>query len=85
VTLACDLAAARLAFPAEFGLLEPAGGGVLLRTSADDLDWFARRLCALPFGFRILEPAALGDALAAHLDRLRRRTGRPARAGRRGR
>jgi predicted DNA-binding transcriptional regulator YafY len=70
VLLECDLAAARLAFPAEFGLLEPADGGVLLRTSADDLDWFARRLCALPFGFRILEPGALRDALVAHLARL---------------
>jgi len=71
VLLDCDLGAARLVFPTEFGLLEPAvEGGVLLRTSADDLDWFARRLCALPFAFRILEPEPLRAALDAHLRRL---------------
>jgi len=70
VLLECDLAAARMASPAEFGLIEPADAGVLLRTSADDLDWFARRLSALPFGFRIVEPEALRDALVAHLHKL---------------
>jgi len=38
----------RRAFSLALGLLEPAEGGVLLRTSADDLAWFARRLAGLP-------------------------------------
>jgi predicted DNA-binding transcriptional regulator YafY len=78
VRLECEPDAARLAFPVEFGLIEPAdGGGVLLRTSADDLGWFARRLAALPFGFRVLAPGALHAALAAHVEALRKRI-RPA-------
>jgi predicted DNA-binding transcriptional regulator YafY len=95
VLLECEPDAARLAFPAEFGLIEPdEGGGLLLRTSADDLDWFARRLAGLPFGFRVVSPDALHEALAAHVEALRQRvrlpvtpsrTGRPARATRRAR
>jgi predicted DNA-binding transcriptional regulator YafY len=76
VRLECEPDAARLAFPAEFGLIEPVdGSGVLLRTSADDLGWFARRLAALPFGFRIVEPDALRAALVAHVETLRERIG----------
>ena len=74
VLLECEPEAARLAFPAEFGLIEPVdGGGVLLRTSADDLGWFARRLAALPFGFRILEPGALHAVLVSHVESLQER------------
>jgi predicted DNA-binding transcriptional regulator YafY len=80
VLLECDFDAARQAFPSEFGLIEPAEGGVLLRTSADDLDWFARRLAGLRFGFRIRAPEALHDALAAHVDTLRGRLA-PSRRG----
>jgi predicted DNA-binding transcriptional regulator YafY len=70
VFLRADLAAARRAFPAEFGLIEPRVDGVLLRTSADDLAWFARRLAALPFEFAVHVPSQLRDevhALAARL------------------
>jgi hypothetical protein len=46
-------------------------GGVLLRTGADDLAWFARRLVSLPFGFEIHAPAALRTELARCATRLR--------------
>src|SRR3546814_2120834 len=51
VWLHADLPTARRAFSLGFGLLEPLDGGVLLRSSADDLAWFARQLAALPFDF----------------------------------
>ncbi|MDO2305877.1 hypothetical protein Q2463_25520, partial [Escherichia coli] len=38
------------------GLLAEVDGGTLLRASTDDLDWFARRLCGLPFDFEIRQP-----------------------------
>ncbi len=64
VLLRTDLQTARRAFSLAFGLLEPGDGGVLLRTSADDLAWFARQLAALPFDFEIRTPARLRAALA---------------------
>ncbi|MFC5526390.1 helix-turn-helix transcriptional regulator [Rhodanobacter ginsengisoli] len=64
VLLRTDLQTARRAFSLAFGLLEPGDGGVLLRTSADDLAWFARQLAALPFDFEIRTPARLRVALA---------------------
>jgi hypothetical protein len=45
--------------------------GVLLRTGADDLAWFARQLAALPFGFEIRAPAALRTELVRCATRLR--------------
>jgi predicted DNA-binding transcriptional regulator YafY len=72
VLLLADLATARRElFPAA-GVLEPAKGGVLLRSQADDLDWFARELARLPFGFEIHSPRALQAAVAALARRLSR-------------
>jgi predicted DNA-binding transcriptional regulator YafY len=48
------------------GELSACAGGVRLTVQADDLDWVARELARLPFGFRIRKPAALRRALAAH-------------------
>lgn len=74
VRLDTDLASAQRALFSAIGLLEwrdeAAGGGVLLRSQADDLDWFARELSRLPFGFEILKPRALCKVLAAHAERL---------------
>src|SRR5262245_36473943 len=53
VLLETDLATARRALFAAIGVLEPAPEGVLLRAQADDLDWFARELSRLAFGFRV--------------------------------
>jgi len=70
VLLRTDLPAARRAFSLAFGLLEPVDGGVLLRTSADDLGWFARQLAGLSFDFEIRSPTELRAELARCAKRL---------------
>jgi len=70
VLLDADLQAASAIFPLAFGSLERADERVLLRSSADDLAWFARQLAALPFGFEIVAPVALRDELHRHAMRL---------------
>lgn len=70
VLLHTDLKRASDAFPLSFGLLEPRKDGVLLRATADDLNWFARRLASLPFDFEIRTPDALRTALARCATRL---------------
>jgi predicted DNA-binding transcriptional regulator YafY len=44
--------------------------GVLLRSSADDLAWFARQLASMPFDFQIRTPAELRTELALCATRL---------------
>lgn len=70
VLLHADLTTARRALSLGFGLLEPVDDGVLLRSSADDLAWFARQLAGLPFDFEIRTPAALRAELALCAARL---------------
>ncbi|HEV3073673.1 MAG TPA: WYL domain-containing protein, partial [Thermoanaerobaculia bacterium] len=78
VLLATDLETARReVFPAA-GLLESTAGGVLLRSQADDLAWFARELARLPFAIEIRQPAALREAVAEHARRLLRSARRTA-------
>lgn len=72
VLLRTDLKTARDAFSLAFGLFEPVAGGVLLRSSADDLDWFARQLARLPFDFEVRTPARLRGALRRHAARLQK-------------
>ena len=72
VLLHTDLERARREVYAAFGLLEWHERGVLLRSSADDLGWFAQELSRLPFPFEILRPAGLRRALAANGRRLLR-------------
>ena len=72
VLLETDFEAARRAlFPAA-GVLEPRAEGTLLRSQADDLDWFARELARLPFAFEIRRPDELRAALASLAKRLSR-------------
>jgi predicted DNA-binding transcriptional regulator YafY len=70
VLLQTDLATARGALFEGVGLFEPARDGVLLHAQADDLDWFARELMRLPFGFEVRRPQALRTLLAARARRL---------------
>lgn len=49
-----------------FGVLEPRENGVLLRGSADDLEWVARELAKLPCKFIIHMPDELREALYQH-------------------
>ncbi|WP_266159971.1 helix-turn-helix transcriptional regulator [Dyella silvatica] len=71
VLLRTDLKTARRAFSLAFGLFEHTADGVLLRSSADDLNWFARQLAALSFDFVVHYPAQLRDELKACSVRLR--------------
>jgi predicted DNA-binding transcriptional regulator YafY len=70
VLLKTTIDRARLELFAAAGVLETVSGGVLLRSQADDLSWFARELSRLPFAFEIRKPAALVKALAIHGRRL---------------
>jgi predicted DNA-binding transcriptional regulator YafY len=70
VLLHTDLATARRAFSLGFGLLEPLDAGVLLRSSADDLAWFARQLAGVSFDFEIRTPVELRTELARCAARL---------------
>ena len=65
VVLQTDLARAQRHLFPSVGVLEWMDDAVLLRAQVDDLDWFARELARLPFGFEIRRPAALRDAVAA--------------------
>ncbi|GAB2551138.1 helix-turn-helix transcriptional regulator [Rhodanobacter koreensis] len=71
VLLRTDLQTARAAFSLGFGLLEPMEDGVLLRSSAEDLAWFARQLARLAFDFEIRTPVELRTELVRHATRLR--------------
>ena len=70
VLLHTDLATARGALFEGIGLFEPARDGVLLHAQADDLDWFARELMRLPFGFEVRQPVALRSVLATRARRI---------------
>jgi predicted DNA-binding transcriptional regulator YafY len=59
IFLQTDIAAARREVPHTLGLSEACEGGVLLRGSADELDWYARELMRLPFPFTVRSPVAL--------------------------
>jgi predicted DNA-binding transcriptional regulator YafY len=74
VLLHTDLASAQRRLFTEIGTLEArrhkGRPAVLLRSEADDLDWFVRELARLPFGFEIVTPPALAGRVAAHARRL---------------
>lgn len=52
------------------GVFEPIARGVRMRSQVDDLDWLARELARLPFGFRVNSPVLLRDALKKLAGRL---------------
>ena len=65
VLLATDMATAQREMVSAFGVLEWTGSSVLMRSQADDLDWFAQQLVRLPFDFQVRSPAALRAAVAS--------------------
>jgi predicted DNA-binding transcriptional regulator YafY len=70
VLLKTDLQTAREELFEAIGLFQPCAGGVLLHSETNDLDWYARQLARLSFGFEIRAPRALHAAVrvrAAHL------------------
>jgi predicted DNA-binding transcriptional regulator YafY len=72
VLLHATLAQAQAGVFSALGLLQPVPEGVLLHAQADDLDWFARQLAALPFDFAVQAPDALRVALKDGAKRLQR-------------
>ena len=64
VWLQADLDGARRELSPTLGLAEVSGDGVLVRGSADELDWYARELMRLPFRFEIRKPVELRAAVA---------------------
>lgn len=73
VLLKTDLNRARQEIFNMLGVLEPRDDGVLLRGSAEELEWVARELSRLPFDFVIIAPEALHDTLRQHAEQLARR------------
>ncbi len=70
VMLHTDLATARRYLSPDLAQLSEVPGGVRLQAQVDGLDWMARDLARLPFGFTIAKPVALRRVLAEHLQRL---------------
>lgn len=70
VLLKTDLQTARAQLFETIGLFQPVDGGVLLHSQTDDLDWYARQLARLPFGFEIRAPDALHTAVRRCAERL---------------
>jgi predicted DNA-binding transcriptional regulator YafY len=64
VLLHTDLAQARREIPESLGIADTCAEGILLRGSADELDWYARELMRLPFRFEVRTPVALRSMLA---------------------
>ena len=62
---------ARAEIPPTFGVVDETPDGCLLRVGGD-LDWIARFLVNLPFGFRVVEPAELRAELRSLGERLQR-------------
>lgn len=63
VFLHTDIAGARREVRQAMGECTACGTGVLLRGSADELEWYARELMRLPFEFEIRSPVALRTTL----------------------
>jgi predicted DNA-binding transcriptional regulator YafY len=76
--LRCDFTTALEHLQETLGLFEPCARGVILRGTADDLGWFARELCRLPFAFEVRAPAALRGALRRQAGRILKSATRPA-------
>ncbi|HEY8026827.1 MAG TPA: YafY family protein [Burkholderiaceae bacterium] len=63
VLLKTDLHTAKAHLRDAIGVLEQREEGILIRNQSQDLDWFARQLAALPFGFSVIHPTALVQAV----------------------
>ena len=66
VLLKTDLKTAMLELGEHIGLFEPRPEGVLFKTSTDGVDWMARQLARVSFGFEVREPALLREAVREH-------------------
>ena len=64
VLLRTDMATARRELHPTAGVIEAHAGGVLLKGSVDELDWYARELMRLPFRFEVVTPRSLRQVIA---------------------
>ncbi|MFC3109764.1 helix-turn-helix transcriptional regulator [Undibacterium arcticum] len=64
VLLKADMATIQREWFGWLGVLEPVADGVLLRSQAEELDWYARQLARLPYEFEIRHPPGLREVLA---------------------
>jgi predicted DNA-binding transcriptional regulator YafY len=64
VFLHTDLDNARRELHNALGVPETSGKGVVLKGSADELDWYARELMRLPFDFDVRSPPDLRTMIA---------------------
>ena len=71
--LETDLDTAKRELSPTLGVPEANDGGVLLKGSADELDWYARELMRLPFAFEVRAPDALRETLVKLARELARR------------
>ena len=79
VMLHTDLSTARQEIFEMLGTLETCEGKVLLKGTADDLEWYARQLIGLPFPFHVRAPSELKTSLAHLAEDLVRRFSVPQR------
>jgi predicted DNA-binding transcriptional regulator YafY len=70
VLLKTDLVTAQHEVFDVMGVLEPDTDGILMRGTADDLDWLARMLSRFTFDFIVRTPEALRDALRRRAESL---------------
>ena len=70
VLLKTTLEKAQAQFFDTIGVFEQVEDGVVMHNQSDDIDWFARQLASLPFGFEIRGPAELRVALKAQAQKL---------------
>jgi len=72
VLLFTDAATAKRELHPTVGIVEPVEGGLLLKGSADELEWYARELIRLPFRFEVRTPDALTQMLRKRVKELAR-------------
>ena len=63
VLLDATPAEAAACIPRTVGAIEERDGATVLRIGANELDWIARYLAGLPFGFEVTDPPELRDAV----------------------
>ena len=68
-----DIDTARRELGPALGVAEARPGGVLLKGSADELDWYARELMRLPLRFEVRSPVELRKTLARLAEELAER------------
>lgn len=70
VLLKTTLEGARAQFFDAIGVFEQTAEGVVIYNQSDDIEWFARQLASLPFGFEIRHPPELKQAVRGCAERL---------------